>query len=153
MFTTSMRFGAGQSNVILSRHMIASFKFGFIGGVGRGAFFVATACLVLWSLSSAKVSEKEKFMVRVVKVKSRGDGCNADVQSNKVRYEISSDVSGDCAVLRAGEEYKVFVSPFHPKDLSPDDRSGDLLLMVVEDNKAPEKYAVFHVDSQEVRGR
>jgi len=132
--------------------MIATSKFGFIA-VGRGAFFLALGCLSLWSLSLAKVSDKEKFMVRVVKVKSVGDGCNADVQSDKVRYEITSDISGDCAVLRAGEEYKAFVSPFHPKDHSPDDRSGDLLLMVIEDNKAPERYAVFHVDSQEVRGR
>ncbi len=55
-------------------------------------------CLLLFCPvpSRAKINEKEKFTVRVIKVKSVGEGCNAEVQSDKVRYEIRSGVVHPC---------------------------------------------------------
>ncbi len=115
---------------------------------------LALGCLLFHSVCSpAEVNEKEKFKVRVIKIKSAEEGCAVRVQSGRVRYEISSRVSGDCAMLRAGEDYKVFVSSFHPKDRDSTDNSKDVVLMIIENNNARGKYGVFTLNSQEVRDR
>jgi hypothetical protein len=97
--------------------------------------------------------EKDIIIVRVTKVKRMKDGCVASVESNKVRYEISSDMSGPCTILRAGEDYKAFVASTRPMHkVEPNDDSADTTVLIVYNNVKSGNVrdnSVFEVQSQE----
>jgi hypothetical protein len=107
-------------------------------------------CLLPFSCL-AQVPEKEKFIVRVVKVKRVGEGCTAQIDSPKVRYTISSEVSGACAMLRAGENYKAFLVSGRPA--GNDNDSHDTAEIVIENNTDNKERtnSVFEIDAQELR--
>jgi hypothetical protein len=112
------------------------------------------ALLIVCALSFptiGQVLEKDKFSVRVVRVKRAGEGCTAQVESAKVRYAISSDISGACAMLRAGEDYRAFLVYGRPP--GKDNDANDTAEIVIENNREnPERRnAVFEIDAQEVR--
>jgi len=108
-------------------------------------------CCLLSLFSRAQIPEKDKFVVSVVRVKRVGDGCIAEVQSDRVRYQISSDVSGNCAMLSAGEDYRAAVATSRPAD-SPSDDSKDSSELIIESNRGPKhRLAVFEIDLQEAR--
>ncbi len=56
-------------------------------------------------LASPQVPAKDLFSIHVTKVKRFDEGCIAEAESAKVRFKISADMSGSCAMLRAGETY------------------------------------------------
>lgn len=106
----------------------------------------------LFSLSCiGQVPDKDKFTIRVVKVKRAGDGCTAQIDSQKVRYTVSSEISGACAMLRAGEDYKAFLVYGRPTGSGND--AKDTAEIVVENNiKSTERRnSVFEIDAQEAR--
>ena len=122
--------------------------------VMKAILLLAFSCFALCSGSlQAKVSEKEKFAVRVIKVERTERGCSASVLSVSVRYHISSVSSGACAFLRAGESYKAFIFRGHPKDAEPDDQSEPKVWLVIEDNKTEGSTSVFDIDSEEVENK
>jgi hypothetical protein len=98
--------------------------------------------------------EKHKITVRVTKVKRVKNGCIASVESDKIRYEISSDRAGACTMLRAGEDYRAFPAITSPMDEAVDDYSGDVAVLVVYSNVKGSSLAaynfVFEIESQEV---
>lgn len=113
-------------------------------------FIVSSFCP---SPTQAKVSEKEKFGVRVIEVKRGTEGCSADVRSDTVYYHVSSAASGDCAFLRAGESYKAFIFSGHREGADLNDRSADKVVLVIEDNKEQGKSSVVNIDSEEVESK
>jgi len=107
-------------------------------------------CLLPFSCVG-QVPEKEKFTVRVVKVKRTGEGCTAQVDSQKVRYTIASEISGACAMLRAGEDYKAFLVSRRPAGSGND--AKDTAEIFIENNteNKERRNAVFEIDAQETR--
>jgi hypothetical protein len=63
------------------------------------AAFLSMSCVVASQVP-------EQFSLLVTEVKRVNDGCSAEWESAKVRFTFSSDISGPCAMLRAGESYK-----------------------------------------------
>lgn len=66
---------------------------GLITAVVRGLSYAA----------SPQVQAKDLFSIQIAKVKRIDDGCTAEADSAKVRFKISTDLSGSCTMLRAGE--------------------------------------------------
>jgi len=100
---------------------------------------------------AGQVQEKDKFIVRVVRVSRIKEGCMAQVDSQKVRYTISSDVSGGCAMLRAGEEYRAFLVSGRPSG-SHDDTNDSAEIVIENNNENKERRnSVFEIETQEVR--
>jgi hypothetical protein len=97
--------------------------------------------------ANSQVSEKEKVTIRVLSVKRSGDGCKAEVTSTRVRYEIATDISSSCAMLRAGEYYKAVrgVQENQPSDETKD--SASLVIFNNADNKR-RPGAVFDIESE-----
>ena len=102
-------------------------------------------------LCVGQVPEKEKFNVHVVRIKRTGEGCTAQVDSQKVRYTISSEIYGACAMLRAGEDYKAFLVSGRP--VGSENDANDTAEMVIENNteNKERRNAVFEIEAQEAR--
>jgi hypothetical protein len=109
--------------------------------------FLVAVCSV-----QCQVKEKDKFLVRVMKVARAGTGCLAEVQSDKVRYKLSSDSSGACSMLRAGELYKAY-NVVVRKSSDQKDASKDVSELAIENNVDNPDWpnAVFDIESQERR--
>lgn len=134
--------------------MLAIFRpdFGYGGTFScRGALLLVSGLLFCPVSSQTQIPEKSKFLVHVVRIKRVGDGCTAVVQSDKVRYELSSDTISNCEMLRASEDYKAVVAATRDAD-APNDHSQDYPLFIIENNKEPKgRLAAFDIDSQEAR--
>jgi hypothetical protein len=114
----------------------------------------ATLCVLQMAFVIPTRAANDTFNVRVTKVKRVKDGCVASVESDKVRFEISSDVSGACTMLRVGEEYKARLSSARPQDkVAANDDSADTTILEIFNNiKSPNvrDNSAFDVESQEL---
>jgi hypothetical protein len=104
--------------------------------------------LVMSYVASPQVPAKEQFSIQVTKVKRVGEGCSAEAESAKVRFKISADMSGSCAMLRAGETYTAFRGTVGS---DPPDHTKDTAILVVYANvkNGPKNSAGFQIDSEE----
>jgi hypothetical protein len=102
--------------------------------------------------ASAQINEKDKFTIRIVKIHHVHDGCTVDAVTAKVHYKLTSDSSGPCSMLSAGEDYKavrVNLSPMPPDNTSTGDTPALLIFGNVENKRWPE--ALFDIESEEAR--
>ena len=117
------------------------------------AFCVFQALVIPASAKQNIPKNVDTIVVRVTKVRRVRDGCMASVESDKVRFEISSDMVGACSILRAGEDYKAFVGTTRPLDkVKPADDSADTTILVIYNNVKSSKVrdnSVFEIQSQE----
>jgi len=67
-----------------------------------------TLLLLLPVVAASQVRENKMLSIRVTKFRCVGEGCAVEAESATVRFEISSDLSAACGMLRAGETYKAF---------------------------------------------
>lgn len=97
----------------------------------------------------AQISEKDKFSIHIVKVKRTGSGCTAQVESDKVRYELTSDVSAACGMLNAGADYKAYRESAANDSK---DESKDKAVLIVFNNGENKRRpnSVFDISSEEV---
>jgi hypothetical protein len=98
--------------------------------------------------------EKSIIMVRVTRVKRVKDGCAASLESDKVRFEVSSDTTGACTILRVGENYKAFIATTRsPEKAAANDDSADTTVLTVYNNVKSSNVrenSVFEIESQEL---
>jgi hypothetical protein len=71
-----------------------------------------------------------------------------DAESTTVRFNISSEISAACGMLRAGETYKALRATLG-KD--PKDESKDAAILVIYNNtkNVRRDNAIFNIDSEE----
>jgi hypothetical protein len=117
---------------------------------GRGLLIktvlTVAAVWVMACAAAPQVPAKDLFSIHITKVKRVDDGCTAEADSAKVRFKISADLSGSCAMLRAGETYTAFRGTVGS---DPPDRTKDTVMLVVYDNSGPRNAAGFRIDSEE----
>jgi hypothetical protein len=106
------------------------------------------AFLVMPYAATPQVPAKDLFSIHITKVKRVDEGCTAEAESAKVRFKISADMSGSCAMLRAGETYTAFRATVGS---DPPDHTKDTAILVVYDNvkNGPRNSAGFQIDSEE----
>jgi hypothetical protein len=105
--------------------------------------------LLVPCMASPQVPAKELFSIQITKVKRLDEGCTAEAESAKVRFKISANMSGPCAMLRAGETYTAFRGTVGS---DPPDRTHDTAILVVYDNvkNGARNSGGFQIDSEEV---
>jgi hypothetical protein len=110
------------------------------------------ALLFMSCVASPQVPAKDLFSIHVTKVKRVDDGCTAEAESAKVRFKIRADMSGSCAMLRAGETYTAFRGTVGS---DPPDHTKDTAILVVYDNvkNGPRNNAGFQIDLEETIAR
>jgi hypothetical protein len=111
-----------------------------------------TALLFMSCVATPQVPAKDLFSIHITKVKRVDEGCTAEAESDKVRFKISADISGSCAMLRAGETYTAFRGTVGS---DPPDHTKDTAILVVYDNvkNGPRNNAGFQIDSEEAIAR
>src|SRR5258708_27744692 len=77
-----------------------------IGPTRTVIMFIIVSSFLPVTAQTQRGPSKNTFMLRVIKVDRKGDGCTVDAQSNKRTYKLSSDIPAACAMLEAGEDYK-----------------------------------------------
>ena len=99
-------------------------------------------------MAPPQVPAKDLFSIHITKVKRVGEGCTAEADSARVRFKISADMFGSCAMLRAGETYTAFRGTVGS---DPPDHTKDTAILVVYDNvrNGPRNSAGFQIDSEE----
>jgi hypothetical protein len=109
---------------------------------------ITTVVLVLSYAASPQVQAKDLFSIHIIKVNRVDDTCTAEADSAKVRFKISADLSGSCAMLRAGETYTAFRGTVVS---DPPEHTKDFAVLVVYDNvnNGPRNSAGFRIDSEE----
>jgi hypothetical protein len=98
--------------------------------------------------ASSQIPEKEVFALHISKIKRVNEGCNVDAESTTVHFNISSEISAACGMLRAGETYKALRATLG-KD--PKDESKDAAILVIYNNtkNVRRDNAIFNIDSEE----
>jgi hypothetical protein len=113
---------------------------------------IIAVILLMFRAASPQVPAQDLFSIHVTKVKRADESCTAEAESSKVRFKISTNVSGSCAMLRAGETYTAFRGTVGS---DPPDHTKDVALLVVYDNvtNGPKNSAGFQIDSEEALPR
>lgn len=112
--------------------------------------FVKTVLTVILLLGSVQTSDKDSFFsVHVTKVQRVGQGCSAQIESGSLSFRVSSERSGTCAILRAGEGYRACRGTLGDEGT---DRSKDVSVLLIQDNQKTSKPKIypFQIDSEEV---
>lgn len=114
--------------------------------------FLTIATVLAISCAAAQVPAKDLVSIQITKVRRVDEGCTAEAESAKVRFKISADMSGPCAMLRAGETYTAFRGTVGS---DPPDHTKDTAILVIYDNEkdGPKNNAGFQIDSEEAIGR
>jgi hypothetical protein len=110
---------------------------------------ITTAILLGLSFTaSSQVPKKKMFALHITKIKRVKEGCSVDAESGTVRFNISSDISAACGMLRAGETYRAFRGTLGN---DPKDETKDAAILVIYNNtkNVRRDNATFNIDSEE----
>jgi hypothetical protein len=95
----------------------------------------------------SQIKEKDKFPIRIIEIKKAGRGCTISATSERVRYELTSEIPAPCAMIEAGEEYKAY----RAVSQSRDDEKEDSAILIIFDNTDNQRRSnsVYDIVSEE----
>lgn len=110
-------------------------------------WFCLLPCLAL-----SQIQEKDKFTIRITRIERVQDGCIVQAVTDKVRYKLSSDISGPCSMLKAGQDYKAARGSVGDP-VSPEDGTKDTPVLIIFNNVQDRRWpsAAFDIVLEEAR--